>query len=131
VCCQVVHRTVSSAPGPSTIKPATLGKSKGTLRYNSPDCPVCTGLSGEPAEQRLPARQRSTAQMNSDEQYSDRSQSAEVRCHRTVWCGTGLSGAAKRQRSPTVNSDCPVRHRTVRCAHRQQTLSTARKWLGL
>jgi hypothetical protein len=45
-----------------------------------------TGLSGEPAEQRLPACQRSTAQMNSDEQCRNRSQSAEVRGHRTVRC---------------------------------------------
>jgi hypothetical protein len=29
-----------------------------------------------------------------------------------------------------VNSDYPVAHRTVRCAHRQQPLPTARKWLG-
>jgi hypothetical protein len=43
----------------------------GLLRYNSPDCPVCTGLSGEPAEQRLPACQRSTAQMNSATQKSE------------------------------------------------------------
>jgi hypothetical protein len=47
------------------------------LRYNSSDCLVCTGLSGELAEQRLPARQRSTAQMNSDEQCR-----AEVRAQK-------------------------------------------------
>jgi hypothetical protein len=29
----------------------------------------------------------------------------------------------------TMNSDCSVRHRTVRCAHRQQAQPTARKWL--
>jgi hypothetical protein len=29
-----------------------------------------------------------------------------------------------------VNSDCLVRHRTVRCAHRQQTLPMARNCLG-
>jgi hypothetical protein len=29
----------------------------------------------------------------------------------------------------TVNSTYPMRHRTVRCAHRQQTQPTARKWL--
>ena len=28
---------------------AALGKSSATYGYNSPDCPVCTGLSGEPA----------------------------------------------------------------------------------
>jgi hypothetical protein len=29
-----------------------------------------------------------------------------------------------------VHSGCAVAHRTVRCAHRQHPLSTARKWLG-
>jgi hypothetical protein len=29
-----------------------------------------------------------------------------------------------------VHSDYPVAHQTVRCAHRQQPLPTARKWLG-
>jgi hypothetical protein len=52
-------------------------------------------LSGELAEQRLPARQQSTAQMNSDEQCRDRSQSAKVRGHRTVRCGIGLFDAAR------------------------------------
>jgi hypothetical protein len=32
---------------------AASGKSERLLRYNSPDCPVYTRLSGEPAEQRL------------------------------------------------------------------------------
>jgi hypothetical protein len=68
VCYQVAHQTLSGAPGPSANKPATLGNSLVALRYNSSDCPVCTGLSGEPTEQRLPARQRSTAKGNNSEQ---------------------------------------------------------------
>jgi hypothetical protein len=58
---------------PERNKPATLENSLGALRYNSPDYLVYTKLSGEPAEQRLPARQWWTAQMNSDEQCRDRS----------------------------------------------------------
>jgi hypothetical protein len=84
------------------------------LRYNSPDCPVChrtvrcaIGLSGEPAEQRLSALTVDSAECDSDEQCHDRVESAEVRAHQTVWCGTGLSGAAKRQTSPTVNCSEP------------------------
>ena len=103
-------------------------------------------LSGVPAEQRLPARQRSTAQINSVKQCR-----AEVRTQKSEV--TKLSGVAPKypvqqkdkelQRSTaqnpngctdvvhqTVNSDCPVRHRTLRCAHRQQTSPTTRKWLG-
>jgi hypothetical protein len=45
----MAHRTMSGAPGPYAIKPATLVNSLGALFYNSLDCPVCTGLSGEPA----------------------------------------------------------------------------------
>jgi hypothetical protein len=56
--CSVYHRTVSGAPRESGSELATFGNQ---LSYNSPDmsgahrtCPVHTGLSGEPAEQRLP-----------------------------------------------------------------------------
>jgi hypothetical protein len=80
VCCQVAHRTLYGALGPGTNKPATLGNSLGALRYNSPDCPVCTGLYGEPAKQRLSVRQQSSAKANSVWQ----SQNREVRTHRTV-----------------------------------------------
>jgi hypothetical protein len=86
-------------------------------------------------------RQRSTVKVNSSEQCA-----AEVRAQKSVRCGTGLSGAATGQRLPTVNRSkpqwaclcgahrtvngtCLVRHRTVRCAHQQQTQPTARKWL--
>jgi hypothetical protein len=52
---------------------------QGALHHNSLDCPVChrtvrcaIGLSGEPAQQRLPACQRSPARMNSASQKSER-----------------------------------------------------------
>jgi hypothetical protein len=35
-----------------------LGKSSVTYDYNSPDCPVCTGLSGEPTVGRANGRPR-------------------------------------------------------------------------
>jgi hypothetical protein len=63
----IIHRTVRCTPDsvrcskearPSEL--VSLGNAPQPLRYNSPDmsgvhrtCPVCTGLSGEPAEQRL------------------------------------------------------------------------------
>jgi hypothetical protein len=40
---QVAHQTVSGAPGRTPLKLATLGVFKGALRYNSPDCLMCTG----------------------------------------------------------------------------------------
>jgi hypothetical protein len=119
-----------------------LRVSQAQLRYNSPatrQCPVhhrtvrCT--SGATAT----CAQRSTL---TDEQYRDRSQSSGQR-------GTGLSGAtpdcpvphedraSNGRPAPSPNGrmtwwctgHCPVAHRTVRCAHRQQTSPTATIWL--
>jgi hypothetical protein len=36
----MAHRTLSGAPSPYTLKPATLGNLAGAPRYNSPNCPV-------------------------------------------------------------------------------------------
>ena len=61
----IIHRTIRCTPDSvrcsKEARPqelASLGISLQPLRYNSPDCPVCTGLSGVPAEQRLFRRQR-------------------------------------------------------------------------
>jgi hypothetical protein len=65
-----------------------------------------------------------------------RSQSVEVRM--APYCPVHRfqrSNRSKPQRAcwrgthRTVNSGCPVHHRTVRCAHHQQKHTTARKWL--
>jgi hypothetical protein len=84
----MVHRTVSGAPGSYNSKPATLGNSRArsTIIHQTVRC--ATRLSGEPAEQRLPARQRSTDRMNTGQE--------EVREHRTVRCG-------KTTKAPTVD----------------------------
>jgi hypothetical protein len=81
-----VHRTLFGAPGPYKLKPATLGNSvaPSTIIHRTVRCAI--GLSGEPAEQQLPACQWSTAKRYSVEQCRDRSHSAEVRGHRTVRC---------------------------------------------
>jgi hypothetical protein len=48
------HRTVRWCTGQCPVRQAgssevaALGNSPATYNYNSPDCPVCTGLSGEP-----------------------------------------------------------------------------------
>jgi hypothetical protein len=115
---------------------ATLGNSLGALCYNSPNCPVCTGHVRWASGATVTTRQRSTAKVNSSEQCvaEVRAQKLEVTGH--VQCGTGLFGAAigqgfQRSSAPkpqwacwrgvhrTLNSACPVRHRTVRCAHCQ------------
>jgi hypothetical protein len=56
----IIHRTVRCTPDsvrcakeelPQEL--ASFGKLQRLVRYNSPDCPVCTGLSGATPEQRL------------------------------------------------------------------------------
>jgi hypothetical protein len=52
-CSVWVHRTVRWCTGQCPVRQAgsselaALGNSSATYGYNSPDCPVCTGLSGE------------------------------------------------------------------------------------
>jgi hypothetical protein len=88
----LAHRTLSGAPGPYNSKPATLGNSRAASAIIHRTVRCAAGLFGEPAEQRLPVRQRSSDAMNSACQKSE---------------GTGLSGAARRQTSPTVNCSKP------------------------
>jgi hypothetical protein len=64
----IIHRTVWCTPDsvrcameqrPQEL--ASFGKLQRLVRYNSPDCPVCTGQSGATPEQRLSPRQRLSA----------------------------------------------------------------------
>jgi hypothetical protein len=137
VCCLWCTGQCPVCIGPRASEQATLENSLGALRYNSLDCPVCTGHVRWVSGATVTVRQRSTAKVYNDEQCA-----AEVRAA----SGTGLSGATTGQRlqrstrskpqrawwrgtHQTVNCDCPVHHRTVRCDHRQQKQSMARKWL--
>jgi hypothetical protein len=61
----IIHRTVRCTPDSVRCakkeRPQELvsfGKLQRLVRYNSPDYPVCTGLSGATPEQRLYPRQR-------------------------------------------------------------------------
>jgi hypothetical protein len=64
----IIHRTVRCTPdsvrcamGGRPQELASFGKHQRLVRYNSPDCPVCTGLSGATPEQRSSQRQRLSA----------------------------------------------------------------------
>jgi hypothetical protein len=101
---------------------------------------VCPGLFGEPAEQRLTdanCRQQKRSVVNKA--------STGVRAQKLE--STGLSGVApdcpvqqddkrlQRTTAPNPNRRADVARTgqctlTVRCAHRQQPLPTATKWLG-
>jgi hypothetical protein len=73
--------------------------------------------------------------MNSVRQRSEQRVRAHWTCPVTTRQRTPTVNNSKPQRAcwrgthRTLNSACPVRHRTVRCAHRQQKQPTARKWL--
>jgi hypothetical protein len=83
----MAHRTVSGAPGPYNSKPATLKnlKTRSAIIHWTVRC--ATGLSGEPAEQRL-----SAPTVDSAKATVSNSTAAEVRAAQSE--GTGLSGVA-------------------------------------
>jgi hypothetical protein len=116
-----------------------LRVSQAHLRYNSPDCPVRHRTVRCTSGATTTCAQRSTLQ---SEQWI-----LDVRA--TSQRGTGLSGAtpdcpvrhedkaSNGRPAPTLTNrltwwltgHCPEAHRTVRCAHRQQTSPTATIWL--
>jgi hypothetical protein len=145
VCPGLAHRTVRCATGQC---PVHQGESAGTLHlrvsqaqlcYNSPDCPVHHRTVRCTSGATTICAQRSTL---TDEQYRRKSQSSGQR-------GTGLSGVTPdcpvphedkaSNGRPTSGPNekmtwrrighCPVAHRTVRCAYRQQPSPTATIWL--
>jgi hypothetical protein len=135
----IIHRTVRCTPDSvrcsKEARPqelASLGISLQPLRYNSPDCPVCTGLSGVPAEQRLPPRQRLPA-AHLMRALRAQMAGAPILAHRTrnsrcpVCTGhPGEPTSQKLQRLESNGSDDVAGgtglsgvHRTVRCAIEQ------------
>jgi hypothetical protein len=102
----LAHQTVRCATGQC---PVHQGRSTQTLhlrvfgapaRYNSPDCPVC--------HQTVRCTSRATTiERNGQLQWSP----ANANSARTVRAEPEQRQKAHR----TVNSACPVRHRTVRC----------------
>ena len=90
-----VHRTVRWCTGQCPVCQAGSGelaapRNKLTAYdYNSPDCPVCTGLSGEPTVGRA-IRARHVAKPT------------VRRGHRTVWCAPGSVRCANGSKAPTV-----------------------------
>jgi hypothetical protein len=80
------HRTVSGAPGRTANEPATLGNSRARSAIIHQIVWCATGLSGEPAEQWLPAHPMVDNGDVRAEQCCVEFRSAEVRGHRTVRC---------------------------------------------
>jgi hypothetical protein len=135
-------KTLLSLGAPDSVRCArltrselvALGNSSATYDYNSPDCPVCTGLSGEPTVGRAiyaghvakptarrghrtcPVRQRLSGCQRSAAPFKERNRAPDsVRCAPdSVRCAP----------------DCPVRHATEGKDCLPRLLSTAPSCLG-
>jgi hypothetical protein len=135
----IIHRTVRCTPdsvrcakGGRPQELASVGKLQRLVHYNSPDCPVCTGLSGATPEQRL---LRANGYLLRHLMRAQRAQESEspMLAHRTAnsTCPvcTGHQGgptSQKLQRSESNGIDDVAGgtglsgvHRTVRCAIEQ------------
>jgi hypothetical protein len=118
-----VHRTVRWCTGQCPVRQAgsgelaALGKKLTAYGYNSPDCPVCTGLSGEPTVD-CAIRTRHVAEPMVGRGHRT------VRCAPdSVRCANGskaANGRLRQIRKEICTGQCPVVHRTVRCASRQK-----------
>jgi hypothetical protein len=95
VCSVWEHRTIRWGTGQCPVRQAgsselaALGNSPATYGYNSPDCPVCTGLSGEPTVGRAICA-------------GHVAEPTARRGHRTVRCASDMSGAPTALWLPTV-----------------------------
>jgi hypothetical protein len=130
---------------------ASLGNSLRLLRYNSPDCPVYTGLSGVTAGQRLLLAPTATCGALNARQRAQRS-GTPILAHQTLYttCPVCHRTSRRAQKSELQRSepngfgdvagapDCPVCtglcgvHRTIRCTIRQPACTKRLVWwLGL
>jgi hypothetical protein len=94
---------------------AALGKKLTAYGYNSPDCPVCTGLSGEPTVGRVNGRPHDPRETRGQANGREGAPDCPV-CTRQCPVRQRLQGC---QRSASPNKEGNP-HRTVRCAKRQK-----------
>ena len=122
------HRTVRWCTGQCPVRQtgssevATLGNSPATYGYNSPDCPVCTGLFGEPMVGRANGRLRDPRETRGRANGREGAPDCPV-C--TEQCPVrqrlpGSNGRLCHRRKEIRTGQCPVMHRTVWCARRQK-----------
>jgi hypothetical protein len=143
VCPGLAHRTVQCATGQcpvhqgTQLRTAHLWEFWESLRYNSPDCPVCqrsndyysaNGRLQQQLMRYIARRSRSRARRRTGQSTGP------------VRCTTGLSGdrdvRSSNGQNPTAGlrgwrtGQCPVAHRTVRCAIRQKPSPTVLLLVG-
>jgi hypothetical protein len=141
-----VHRTVSGAPRKSRLRNSPASeKRSGCSAIIHRTCSVYTGLSGEPAEQRL-LRANGHLQAHSMHASSAQKSGTPILAHRTLnstcpMC-TGHLGGPRRQKLQRSESngfgdvagapDMSGVHRTLRCTIRQTASTNGHVWwLGL
>jgi hypothetical protein len=123
-----VHRTVRWCTGQCPVcqagsgKLGALGNKLTAYGYNSPDCPVCTGLSGEPTVGRANGRPRDPRETHGRANGREGAPDYPV-C--TGQCPVrqrlpGANGQLRQIWKEIRTGQCPVVHRTVRCARRQK-----------
>jgi hypothetical protein len=134
LCSVWVHRIVRWLTGQCPVRQAgsselaALGNSSSTYDYNSPDCPVCTGLSGEPTV----GRAICTGHV---------AEPTARRRHRTVRCVHQRLSGCQRSTAPSLEGnrapdsvrcapDCLVRQSTEGKISLPRMLSTAPGCLG-
>jgi hypothetical protein len=128
------HRTVQWCTGQCPVRQAgscelaALGISSAAYSYNSPDCPVCTGLSGEPTVGRANGRLRDLHKTRGRSNGREGAPDCPV-C--TGQCPVrqrlpDANGRLRQRRKEIRTRQCPVCtglsgvHQTVRCARRQK-----------
>jgi hypothetical protein len=120
-------------------KLAALGNSPATYGYNSPDCPVCTGLSSEPTVDRANGRPRdlrgTRGRANGKKGAPDMSGVHRICPVRQRLSGCQRSTAPVKERNRAPDSvrcapDCPVRQSTEGKISLPRLLSTAPSCLG-
>jgi hypothetical protein len=140
VCSVWVHRTVWWCTGQCPVRQAgicelaALGTSTAAYDYNSPDCPVCTGLSSEPTVGRAndrPRNPRATRGRANSQKWAPDCPMCTGQCPVRQ-----RSASPKKERNPhrTVSvgaPDCPVRQATEGKNCLPGMLSTAPSCLGV
>ena len=123
-----VHRTVRRCTGHCPVRQAgsselaALGNSPATYDYNSPDCPVCTGLSGEPTVGRANGRPRDLRGTRGRANGRKGAPDCPV-CTGHVRCANGsqiCNGRLRHFGKEIGHRTVSGVHRTVRCARRQK-----------
>jgi hypothetical protein len=133
-----VHRTVRWCTGQCPVcqagsgELAALGNELTAYDYNSSDCPVCTGLSGEPTVGRANGRLRDLRETRGRANGQEGAPDCPV-CQRLQDCQRSASPNKEGNPHRTVSGgapDCPARQATEGKNCLPRLLSTAPSCLG-